>query len=352
METYIGLDVHAASCTAAVIDGRGKKHGSHVIATNGQALVSFLAAQPGKLHLCMEEGTQSGWLYEILSPRVIELVVVGLRESRGPKNDALDAFVLADKLRTNALPRSVFKGIGPFGTLRQLVKVHASIVQDTVRVQNRLKALFRSRGVATASCNIYSDKDRDAQLSHLPAATQAAAVHLYAQYDALCPVREKARKELVAESHRHAISRILETCPGLGEIRVAQLMAVAVTPDRFRTRRQFWSYCGLGIVMRSSSDWVQAGNGSWTRATVQQTRGLNWNHNAMLKSVFKGAATTVIQQHRGDPMRAHYERLLEGGTKPNLAKVTIARQLAGIVLAMWKTKEAYDPKKLPNPSVT
>jgi hypothetical protein len=63
METYIGLDVHAASCTAAVMDARGKRLGAHVIATNGQALVQFLATQPGRVSVCMEEGTQSEWLY-------------------------------------------------------------------------------------------------------------------------------------------------------------------------------------------------------------------------------------------------------------------------------------------------
>ena len=36
--------------------------------------------------------------------------------------------------------------------------------------------------------------------------------------------------------------------------------------------------CGLGIVMRSSSDWVQVPDGSWVRTPVQQTRGLNRNH--------------------------------------------------------------------------
>ena len=36
MDKYIGLDVHATSCTAAVMDAQGKKRGSHVIETNGQ----------------------------------------------------------------------------------------------------------------------------------------------------------------------------------------------------------------------------------------------------------------------------------------------------------------------------
>jgi hypothetical protein len=32
MDTYIGLDVHAGSCTSALIGAQGKKLGSHVVA--------------------------------------------------------------------------------------------------------------------------------------------------------------------------------------------------------------------------------------------------------------------------------------------------------------------------------
>ena len=33
----------------------------------------------------------------------------------------------------------------------------------------------------------------------------------------------------------------------------------------------------------------------------------------------------AIVQHRSTPLFADYERMLAGGTKPNLAKVTLAR---------------------------
>jgi hypothetical protein len=82
------------------------------------------------------------------------------------------------------------------------------------------------------------------------------------------------------------------------------------------------------------------------KAAVQQTRGLNRNFNHTLKRIFKGAATTVIGRGEDDPVYRHYERLLDGGAKPNLAKLTIARQIAAIVLALWRSGEAYDPKKL------
>jgi hypothetical protein len=53
-------------------------------------------------------------------------------------------------------------------------------------------------------------------------------------------------------------------------------------------------------------------------------RGLSRQHNRVLKSIFKGAATTVITQRNKDPIHARYQRLLDGGTKPTLAKLSLA----------------------------
>jgi hypothetical protein len=68
------------------------------------------------------------------------------------------------------------------------------------------------------------------------------------------------------------------------------------------------------------------------------------------KQVFKGAATTIVTQLSEHPLRADYQRMLDGGTKPNLAKVTLARKVASIVLAMWKHQEVYDTVKYNMPS--
>jgi transposase len=192
---------------------------------------------------------------------------------------------------------------------------------------------------------VYGVEGREEYLAKLPEGTRSAVAILYAQYDVLQEVRKRSAKELVAEARLHPASKILATCPGIGAIRAAQLVPIVVTPHRFRTKRQFWSYCGLGIVMRSSADWVRDTSGGWQRSHVQQTRGLNLIHNHHLKGIFKGAATTVLMQHHDDPLYADYQRLLAGGTKPNLAKVTLARKIAAIVLAVWKTNEEYAPEK-------
>ena len=103
MERYIGMDVHAASCTLAVISKKGRKLKDFPVETNGQALVEAIRMIPGHKHLVFEEGLQSAWLYETLTPHVDDIVVAGITTSRGPKSDKADAYALAENLRVGHL---------------------------------------------------------------------------------------------------------------------------------------------------------------------------------------------------------------------------------------------------------
>jgi len=347
MDRYIGLDAHSSSCTAAVIGPSGRKIQHQILETNAKALISFVKSIPKNRRLILEEGTHSEWLHEVLTPHVQELIVVGVRRSRGPKDDKRDAFGLAEALRTRNVDVRVYKKRGRFITLNHLAKVYSTLVADTVCCQNRIKSLFRSRGVPTTGTKVYSPKHRSQWVSQLPTQAHGQADLLYCQYDALLELRQRSEREMLAEAQKHAIYRVLKTIPGLGPIRTAQLMPIVVTPYRFANKRQFWSYCGLGIVMRSSSDWVRLPDGQWARTQNQKTRGLNRNFNRPLKRIFKGAATTIIARSRDDdPLHQHYQGLLDGGTKPNLAKLTIARQVAAIALSVWRSRKAFDPEIL------
>jgi hypothetical protein len=173
---------------------------------------------------------------------------------------------------------------------------------------------------------------------------------LFAQYDALREVRKRARRELAAEARRHEATRWLASCPGMGTVRVAQTPSVVVSPERASARAgssgrtSAWpSSCArprTGCAMRE-------GGPLGARAGRQHPRGLNRNGNRTLKQVFKGAATTVIQQRPDDPLYTYYERLLANGTKPTLAKVSLARKIAATALAMWKHKAGSTTRRSP-----
>lgn len=342
MDRYIALDVHAESTTCAVVGPSGKRLQQTLLETNAAALTTFLKSIPGRKHLVFEEGTHSAWLHETLSPHVEEVVVAIVGESKGNKSDARDAWMLAEQLRSGGIQRSVFKRPRELALLRAAVRTYRLLTSDLVRVKNRLKALFRSRGMATTN-ELYDPALRAEKLALLPDHSRYQAEMLGKQLDVLEPLKAEAEKRLCSEARKIPIVAKLETIPGFGSIRAATFVAVVITPDRFRTKRQFWSYAGLAIVTRSSADWVRQ-NQQWVRANVKQTRGLNMNRHPWLKNVLKGAALTVSMM-RGHPLQADYERLLRQGTKPNLATLTIARRLASVALSLWKKKEEYDPKR-------
>jgi transposase len=258
MDRYIGLDAHSASCTAGVLSAKGRRLKTAVLETNGKVLVEFLKTVPANRHLIIEEGTHSSWLYEILSPHVHEMVVIGVPKNKGQKNDKIDAFCLAEKLRIGSIETRVYKGLGDFAALDATSKAYRTVMIDSTRVMNRLKCVFRSRGIPTGNREIYSIANKEEWIKKLPLKIQPLAATYYVQLEMLMELRNQAQKVMRREARKHKIYRLLRTIPGMGPNRVAELLPIVVTPYRFPSKRMFWTYCGLGVVMRSSSDWIRA----------------------------------------------------------------------------------------------
>jgi hypothetical protein len=64
-----------------VVGPSGKRLGSHVVETNARALIEVLRGIPRNRHVCLEEGTLSGWLWDVLEPHVEETCSDGLRRT-------------------------------------------------------------------------------------------------------------------------------------------------------------------------------------------------------------------------------------------------------------------------------
>ena len=91
MERYIGVDVHSSSCTCVVLSPSGRRTKQAVVETTPTALRAFVRSVKRPSVVVMEEGNQSDWLYEVLSPHADEVLVVQPERSRGKKNDLYDA---------------------------------------------------------------------------------------------------------------------------------------------------------------------------------------------------------------------------------------------------------------------
>lgn len=338
---YVPMDVHSATITVEVQDERGRVLMQSVLRTEAGAIVDFIRGLRGRVIVIFEEGTHSKWLYQLLCRKVWQVVVCDPRanKNRGNKSDKTDAHQLPKLFRAGLL-KPVYQGEGQRQGLKELARSYLCLVGDCTRVMNRIKAIFRSRAIACAGTKVYQARYRQQWLDHLgEGPAQIRAQVLYAQLDFLQPLRRAAKGALLRESRKQAAHRLLQQIPGLGDMGVTLILAYVMTPDRFRGKRQWWTYCGLSVVTRSSADHVIVGQRIVKRRVVM-TRGLNRNHNHVLKYVFKVAASSASRRGFKD----WYQAALAAGVRPENARLNLARKIAAITLAVWKKGEAYDKR--------
>jgi len=207
-EKYIGLDVHQATISAAVMDSQGKLIMESILETKASTILEFLSGLRGSLSVTFEEGTWAAWLYDLLKPHVAQLVVCNPRKhallKHGNKSDKIDARKLADRSRLNDL-KPVYHGESGVRMLRELARSYLTIVKDLSRVMNRLKALYRSWAIPCAGRDVYYTRHRSQWLGKIPeAGTCRRAEQLYQQLDLL--------QHLRSASAPRVISGELKTC--------------------------------------------------------------------------------------------------------------------------------------------
>jgi transposase len=345
---YIGMDVHQATISIAVLNSSGKLVMECVIEAKAITILQFVQGLRGDLHVTLEEGTWAAWLYDLLKPHVHEVLVCDPRKNAllkvGNKSDRIDARKLAELLYMNKL-HSVYHGEQGVRTLKELSRRYLAISGDLARVMTRLKAVYRSWAIACAGKQVYAPRYRTQWLDKITeAGVRRRAEFYYQQLDALRALRQQVRRELLAESGRHQASKLLCQIPSIGPIRAAQLIAILQTPHRFRTKRQLWAYGGLAIETHSSADHRYVEGQLRPSKRPVSLRGLNRNHNHDLKNIFKGAA--IIAATKPGPFREFYDALVAKGIRPEMVRLTLARKIAAILLIVWKKGVGFDAQHL------
>lgn len=340
---FIGLDVHQATTSICVRDRAGRIVEQCVIPTTAPALRRYFPPRRS-VAVAFEEGPLAAWLFRLLTGRVGQLVVCNPRYNRliraGVKNDRIDAAKLSELLRLGAL-HPVHHDRTPL-LLREFVAHYSTIVNDTMRVMLRLKAVYRGRGIVAEGVTVYGCRHRKRWLRRVKCdAVRCRLVALYRQLDALTALRDDARVEMITEATRHPEFALLRSIPCVGDIRAAQLLAYLGGTRRFNARQHLWSYAGLAVVSRSSSDHRVEDNRIVPRA--KPNRGLTRNYHPQLKRVLKDIALAGSLA-RG-PIKKLFEKHVSRGLTPSVARIVIARRIASTVRAIIRDRVEFDPDR-------
>ena len=325
---YIGLDGHSKNCFFVVLDGRGNVVCREKVETAESTVLQFVRQFSGEVHLIMDETTITQWLYVLLHDEVSEIVVTQSEKHRKAKTDFKEAEEHARDLRANYVKRKVFHECNDLMELRSLVSGYKDLVQNIVAEKNRYNALFRQSAIVRSGDAFYRDFEL---INTLRTENQRfVAIPLYERIQQLEKHQAMYEKKFKSNCRRYKTIRLLTTVPGIGTIRANQIVALVVTPYRFPTKYNFFSYCMLA-GHKQNSDGVVYG----MKRPLGQIE---------LKSIFKSSRLAVLKGTSALKMK--YELMQANGTPQKAAYGALSRTIAATVLGVWKSGKKYDDKKV------
>jgi transposase len=329
---YIGLDVHKKTISYCIktADGRIVREGKL------QALRATLRGWAEDLREpwcgAMEATLFSAWIYDTLKPYAQRLVMGHPARMKAisagkKKSDTIDARTIADLLRCDLLPTCYV--LSPaMRDLRRLLRYRNMVVQQSVRMQNKMAGLLMESGTPFIKDKLHGKKYFSALMKGLEEVPESVKDLLR---------MSRGSMEMFESTQKQIIQRLLSE-PAL-EQRVERLMSIrgvgpitALTwalevddPHRFSSIGNAVSYCGLTSAFRSSA-------GKEQRGPISKQR------NAWLQTVLIEAAKLAP---RWNPqLAALHGRQLELG-HPNRATLQVARKLVGYLLAVDKSGQPF-----------
>jgi transposase len=175
------------------------------VKTKAENICDFFRGLSGKVEVIFEEGTHSAWLYKLIKPLVASVTVCD------PRHNKLigDAEKLARLLRMREI-KAVYKGDDQQQQLKELCRAYENLVEDATRIKNRLKAIYRGRGIDCPGHALYRTDRREQWLAKLSEeAARFRAQSLLEQLAAISQLRKQAKQRLVSQARRHVDYQLL-----------------------------------------------------------------------------------------------------------------------------------------------
>jgi transposase len=334
---YIGMDTHITNLDFAVVNEAGRLIKATSVATSVINFMEFVRGVNPPRTIYMEEGTLAAWALEVCVRFREKLVITDPKRnhwisSSEQKEDPLDALKLAQLARGGFI-KEIHHPVGERRRFRELMEAYHDTVRMTTRLKNKIKAKFRQNGIPCTGDTVYSEAHREEWKGKLSqdAILLLILEGLWRQLEQ----SEQSEKELLAtarvQAKHYPEIKHFEALPGIGFIHAATISAILETPYRFANKRKVWMYAGLGLMKRSSGGKLYSEK-------------LSTDYNRLLKYTIKQAAESAIQAKDNPFRRKYLDMTLLHGIAPNLAKLTIARDMLATMWAMWRKGEKYNPE--------
>jgi transposase len=329
--TFVGIDAHSQNCSIKAINMQGHKIAELDVPTEKRKLSKALSLISGPVWAMLESSFIAAFVKECIEDTVDRVIVCETRENRWiskseNKSDQADADRLARLLRMGEY-KEVYVPKGIDRDRREVLNLYTRCQGDVARTKNRIKAKYREHGINVKGTKVYGPK-RDSfimQIDSVPVRNSLSV--LYKKLDSDVAAGQEVLAELVRLVKETREYQVLTTLPGVAKIRAATLSSIIGDPHRFENKRALWSYAGLGVSSRWSSN--------PDRAQIKGSKA----GNRLLKHTALSAAKSAIGCD--NRFSRHYQKMLSSGVKESNALRTVARQILAAALFMLKNGEEY-----------
>ncbi len=338
MGVFAALDVSQEETAICVVSQDGAILAEAKVATCPDAIAGWLGGWSNDLErVGMETGPLAVWLWNALSVFGLPIICLDARHANGVlkmmpnKTDRHDARGLAQIVRTGWFKPVRIKSHGAYVN-RAMLTARETLVGMRVRLENEIRGLLKTFGVMFGK-RVGGFKRR---ADEIIARDLAVAPELVPIFEALMQARRDILTRIAALDGRiraiarqHATVRLLMTAPGVGAI--TALAVVATFDDATRFRRSSSAGAYLGLTPRRYESGEINRNGRVSKRGDRFTR----------KCLFE-AANAIICRSLGGPRLRSWAKAIAERTGPRKAKVALARKLAVILHAMWRTNMPFE----------
>ena len=332
----IGMDLGDRNHMVCVLDERGRKIEECTVACKPAEVRAFCARYPEAL-LAVETGTHSRWVSEVAQEAGLQVLVGNARKLRAiwqnpQKSDVKDAEMLARIARMDpALLAPIRHRSARAQQDLAIIKARDALVRTRTSLILHVRSVCKGFGHRLTK----GGSDAFARKAQIPEGLNAALDPLLEVIEELSQ-RIRAYGRAVDETAaRYPETGRLTQVTGVGTLTALAFVLTIEEASRFEDSRMVGPY--LGLVPRRDQ------SGQTDRQLPITKAG-----NTYLRSLLVSGAHYILGPF-GPPcnLRRHGEALMKRGGKnaKKRAVVAVARKLAVLLHALWKSGAMYEPDR-------
>jgi len=333
----IGMDLGDKKHQVCILDKAGKIIAAEGIDNNRTTVTKFFKRYRGAV-VAMETGTHSRWVSQVAEAEGLEVLVGNARKLRmiwesRQKSDPRDAVMLA---RIARFDRELLCPIRHRGEQVQMdleiIRARDLLVRERTRMVNHVRGVVKSMGERLAASST-------ASFGHKVKIPEALNEGMQPMLEMIRELTKKIRaydlmiKE--AAANKYPETERLRQVGGVGPLTALAYVLTLEEPERFAKSRMAGAY--LGLVPRLD----QSGQ-------IDKQLRITKHGDGYLRRLLIGSAHYILGPFGPDcDLRTFGQKLMQRGGKnaKKRAVVAVARKLAVLLHALWRSGQQYEPQR-------